>query len=210
MIYLYSGTPGSGKSLHMAQDILFKLRKKHNVIANFMIDEEIVKKRLFGKKEIGLFTYLDNEDLNVSALVEYARKYHIMGKENQTLLCIDECHVLFNPREFQRKDRLNWIQFFTQHRKLGFNIILVTQNDRLLDRQIRGLIEYEVKHRKVNNFKIGKVLPLKTFIAIENWYGVREKIGSTFFVYKKQLGKLYDSYKMFDDSIMDSAVIVKK
>ncbi len=207
MIYLYSGTPGSGKSLHMAQDIFFKLRRKHSVIANFMIDEEVVKQRLFGKKDIGQFTFMDNEELSVSKLVEYARKNHVMGKESQTLLCIDECHVLFNPREFQRKDRLNWIQFFTQHRKLGFNIILVTQNDRLLDRQIRGLIEYEIKHRKVNNFKIGKLLPIKTFIAIENWYGVREKIGSSFFVYQKRLGKLYDSYKMFDDSLMDKPFI---
>ena len=210
MIYLYSGTPGSGKSLHMAQDIFFKLKRKHSVIANFMIDENIVKKGLFGNKEIGNFTYMDNEELSVTKLVEFAKKNHKMGKENQTLLCIDECHVLFNPREFTRKDRLPWIQFFTQHRKLGFNIILVTQNDRLLDRQIRGLIEYEVSHRKVNNFKIGKMLPLKTFIAIERWYGVNEKIGSTFFVYQKRLGKLYDSYKMFDGSILNTPLLENK
>ena len=156
MIYLYSGTPGSGKSLHMAQDIFYKLKRKHSVIANFMIEEEVVTKGLFKNHKIGVFTYVDNEELSVDFLVNYARKNHVMGKENQTLLCLDECHTMFNPRKFQRKDRLHWIQFFTQHRKLGFNIILVTQNDRLLDRQIRGLIEYEVKHRKVNNFKIGQ------------------------------------------------------
>ena len=53
MIYLYSGTPGSGKSLHMARDIMFKLRRGQNVIANFPINMELVKKGLFKKLKTG-------------------------------------------------------------------------------------------------------------------------------------------------------------
>lgn len=203
MIYLYAGTPGAGKSLHLARDIINKLTlRKQNVIANFPINESVVNKGLFGHiKKIGEFIYVDNSELTVKYLVDYAKKNNVLGKEGQTLLAIDECQVLFNPREFQKKDRLSWINFFTQHRKLGYNIILVSQNDRLIDRQIRGLIEYEIKHRKVNNFKIGQLIPVPIFAAITYWYGVREKVGVEFFTYKKKLGKLYDSYKMFDESI---------
>jgi len=201
MIYLYSGTPGSGKSLHMARDILVKLQiKGQNVIANFPINEDILKKTfLCRKNKKGEFFYRDNSVMTVDFLVKYAKKNHVIGKEGQTLICLDECQILFNPREFQRKDRIKWIEFFTQHRKLGYNVILVTQNDRLLDRQIRSLIEYEYRHRKVNNFKIGKFLPVKSFAAVQYWYGVRERLGVEFFIYRKKLGDLYDSYKMFDD-----------
>lgn len=202
MIYLYTGTPGSGKSLHLARLILNYLNGKGgNVIANFDVDRNVAFKsifKLFKFGKHGEFFYYSPNKLTVSNLIDYSKKYHVQGKENQTLLCIDECQTLFNPREFQRKDRLDWNNFFSQHRKLGFEVILVTQTDRLIDRQIRALVEYEVKHRKVNNFKIGKLLPFPCFCAISYWYGVRERLGCEFFPYSKKLGNLYDSYKMFE------------
>lgn len=200
MIRLFSGTPGSGKSLDMAGEILEWLNlKKKNVIANFDISMDIVEKKFFfRRKSHGKFFYMDNNKMTVQNLIEYAKKYHVKGKEGQTLLCIDECQTMFNPREFNRADRLEWNNFFSQHRKLGFEVILTTQVDRLIDRQIRALIEYEVKHRKVNNFKIGKLLPFPTFCRITYWYGVRERLKAEFFFYNKRLSSLYDSYKMFD------------
>lgn len=54
MIYLYSGTPGSGKSLHQAKDIYDWLRKGKVVIANFDIDVNKIPKCK------GQFIYLDN------------------------------------------------------------------------------------------------------------------------------------------------------
>lgn len=203
MIYFYSGTPGSGKSLHVAKDIYTKLRtKKQNVIANFPINFDVVEKKLFSNKKskTGKFLYVDNSQLTVKYLVDYAKKNHVLGKEGQTLLIIDECQVIFNPREFSRADRLQWNNFFSQHRKLGYNCILISQNDRLVDRQIRALFEYDVRHRKVNNFKIGMFFPVPLFACVTYWYGVKEKLGVEFFFYRNKLGKLYDSYKMFDES----------
>lgn len=190
MIYFYSGTPGSGKSLHVARDIINKLRKKQGVIANFPINEKMIKKN-------AKFTYMKNSEINPAALVEYANKNHVRGKESQTLVVIDECQIIFNPRTWQNKDRLEWIEFFTQHRKYGYNFILVAQFDRLVDKQIRSLFEYEVKHRKVNNFKIMRFFPVQTFCAVSVWYGVKEKISSEFFTYKRKYSKLYDSYLDF-------------
>ena len=204
MIYFYSGTPGSGKSLHVAIDIYRKLRFKKNVIATFPINLDLVSNK--GKRNIGKFVYKDVSELTVQFLFDYARENHVMGKEGQTLVVIDECQILFNPREFGKKDRLQWITFFTQHRKLGYNFILISQFDRLVDRQIRCLFEYEIKHRKVNNFGIGMFFPFPTFVATTVWYGLREKIGSEFFIYRKKYGKLYDTCTYFDNSIKDLAV----
>lgn len=192
MIYLYSGTPGSGKSLHSIRDIKFKLEHGGNVISNFPVAIERIKNK-------GNFVYLENKNLTVPFLMDYAVKNHVRGKENQTLLVIDEAQALFNPREYTRADRKEYNHFFSIHRHIGYNVILITQNDRLLDRQIRCLLEYEIKHRKINNFKtIGQLLPLKTFACIRYWYGVNEKIDTSFFVYTKKLGRLYDSYRLFE------------
>lgn len=201
MIYLYSGTPGSGKSLHVARDIYYRLnynKRYPNVIANFNVNKRMIK----NKK--ARFLYIDNSELSVEFLVNYALQYHKMGIENQTLVVVDECQVIWNSRDWQRgKDRMKWIKFFTQHRKLGFNFICIAQNDRMVDRQIRSLFEYEVKHRKVNNYKIGRILPVPTFAAITYWYGVNEKISVEFFTYRKKWGRFYDSYGSFelDDSL---------
>lgn len=196
MIYLYSGTPGSGKSLHVARDIYTRLNynKKHpNVIANFNINLDMIKNKN------AKFIYLDNSELTVSYLLKYALDNHKIGVENQTLVVVDECQVIWNSRQWQTgKSRMEWIKFFTQHRKLGFNFINIAQNDRMIDKQIRVLFEYEIKHRKVNNFKIGRLLPVPTFAAIAYWYGMNEKLGVEFFTYRKKWSRFYDSYGTFE------------
>lgn len=197
MIYFYSGTPGSGKSLNCARDIYNRLNKnkKHpNVIANFNINLDMIKNKKAN------FIYKDNSDLTVKFLLNYAKKNHTLGIENQTLVVIDECSILFNARDWQ-SDKANrdlWLKFLVQHRKLGFNFIMISQTDIQVDKQIRALFEYEIKHRKVNNFKIGQLLPFTTFIAITYWYGVEEKISSYLFPYRKKWGRFYDSYGSFD------------
>lgn len=196
MIYFYSGTPGSGKSLHVAKDIYYKLFiKKQNVIANFDINRKIYNK----KKKKGKFIYVENSQLTPNFFYEYAKKYHVLGKEAQTLVVLDECQMLFNPRCWNDKYRIEWVNFFTQHRKYGFNFILISQFDRLVDRQIRSLFEYEIKHRKVNNFKLARFFPISTFCAVEYWYGVKERVGSEFFFYNKKYGSLYDTFKKFEE-----------
>ena len=45
MIYLYSGTPGSGKSYDAAELICKKYKQGKNIFCNFEIDEEYLKKR---------------------------------------------------------------------------------------------------------------------------------------------------------------------
>jgi len=197
-IWLYTGTPGSGKSYHAARDIVHRLKKGGGLICNFPINESVVKKR---KASVD---YWDNSDITPARLIKYALEHHKLGREGQTLVVIDECQVILNCRDFGRKDRNDWVQLFCQHRKLGFNFILITQNDRMLDKQVRALVEEEVKHRKLNNYGFGGMLislTMKTwFIAISYWYGGNKLVtGSQFFAFSKKYEKIYDSYRMFSD-----------
>lgn len=190
MIYLYTGTPGSGKSLNTARDILAKCRRKKNyVLCNF----EVNKKMLKYPNQLIEFDMLSVEP---QFFIDWSLEHLEPRKESQALIILDECQLIFNAREWQSsKNRMAWIQFFTQHRKFGYNIILITQYDRMVDRQIRSLVEYEVVHRKVNNFKIAKYLPFSLFAAISKWYGINEVVERQFFTFRKKHSKLYDSYK---------------
>lgn len=222
MIFFYSGTPGSGKSLHVAKDIVQKLTiRKQNVITNMTIDYDYIRTSKFKKflsrffpkinpykKNVGKYYYIDNQKLTPEFLFQYAKKFHVKGKEGQTLLVLDECQMMFSPTVVKLKcqeDKLyrqKWLDFFTQHRHLGYNIILISQFDRLVDPQIRCLFEYNCIHRKVNNFKIGWVLSLfklSLFCCVQYWYGVNQKTGVSFYLFSKKYAKVYDSYKKFDD-----------
>lgn len=191
MIYLYSGTPGSGKSYHAAADIYYRLHRnkktnRYRVIANFPISIDSP-----------YFRYVDNSQLTDRYLMNYARIHHVPGVEGQTLVVIDESQIIFNSRSWQSDgtSRMDWIKFFTQHRKLGFDFILIAQNDRMIDRQIRCLIEYEISHMKMSNYF--RILPITAFLAVNHWYGQKMKLNHEMIFYRKKIAALYDTYMTF-------------
>ena len=197
MIYLYSGTPGSGKSLHLASVIYWTVKKGDNVIGNFEVNEHKLK----GK---GKYIYINNELLSPFTLTDYSREYYKTHKfrEGGLLVVIDEAQILFNSRDWGQKGRSDWLSFFTQHRHFGIDVILVAQFDRMLDRQIRSLIEYEHIHRKVSNYGWkGWLLSFfcfgKLHVDVKVWYPMKERVGSNFFIARKNLYSLYDSYNSF-------------
>lgn len=202
MIWLYSGTPGSGKSYHVAKEVYERLKHGKRVIANTTYNLSLLKER-----RRALFTYRDNSELTVDFLMEYSAEHHKQGVEGQTLVVVDECSIIWNSRDYSRKDRMQWITFLQQHRKLGYNIIMITQNDRMIDRQIRGFVEYEVKHRNVKNFKLfGALLSLvlgggSLFAAITYWYGMKERIDVEFMPFRRRIGKFYRTFEIFDESM---------
>lgn len=203
MIYLYSGTPGSGKSLHQASDLYWWLHNGHPCICNFDLNLDNIKVR--NRSKIGEFYYINNEVLKPELLVAYSQIYFKTHKfkEGSIRLYIDECQLLFNAREWNKKGRKEWLSFFTQHRKYGYDIYLVAQFDRMIDRQIRSLIEYEIIHRKVKNFgRWGFLFNLigggSVFVAVKMWYPLKERISSEFFKGNKKYFELYNTLNTFN------------
>lgn len=197
MISLYSGTPGSGKSLHLAKDIRDRAILGKPTIANFPTNLQKYKR--------ADFTYCPNDQMTPEFLIQYSRNYFRTHrfKEGAIWCVIDECQIVFNAREWQIAGRAAWLSFFTQHRKYGYNIILIAQFDRMIDRQIRSLIEYEFVHRKCSNFGIGGMIFSlifggKLFVTVQRWYPLKEKIGADFFRASKKYWSIYDSYATFD------------
>ena len=195
-IWLYTGTPGSGKSYHATYDVVKKLKQKENnkVICNYVLGFSDEQKHLNNN-----FIYRDNSEMTVKYFVEFALENHDIGVEGQSLIVIDEAQIIFNSRSWNTapKERMQWIKFFSQHRKLGYNIIMITQNDRMIDRQIRSLVEYEVAHLKINNFFM--LLPCTTFLAVYRWYGQKMKTHHEILFYRKKIASYYNSYAFFEN-----------
>lgn len=205
MIYLYTGSPGSGKSYHVAKEIYFYLNHGRNIVTNFEIDESMIT-----SKKRGMFCYLYDDQITPEFLRDYALQHHKKNqrgqiREGQTYIVLDECQRMFNCRSWNDKERQKWCTFFCEHRHFGYHVILITQMDRLVDRQIRSLAEYEIKHRKINNFgKGGFLVSLlcigrPVFCAIEYWYGAKERCGSSLMLGRNKYFRFYDSYKLFGE-----------
>lgn len=171
MIYLYSGTPGSGKSLHAVADMLRHNKRGWPVIANFQLNPVSVRNP-------DRMVFASNAELNSVMLEQYAAYYWQSEgervRENRILLVVDEAQLVFNAREWQKNK--DWVSFFTQHRKMGYSVILIAQQREMIDKQIRGVLEYEYKHRVLLNAGImGRLLTLV--------------MGSRF-LYKKELAQV--------------------
>ncbi|MCL2753801.1 MAG: zonular occludens toxin domain-containing protein, partial [Defluviitaleaceae bacterium] len=137
--------------------------------------------------------------LTPEILERYALANHEKGKESQTYVFIDECQLIFNTRDYAQSNRRAWLVFFTSHRHYGFEFFLITQHDRMIDRQIRALVEHEVKHKKINNRFW--YLPVTVFLAVEYWYGQTPKVKMfhEFIIFRPSVAKMYNSYTLFDD-----------
>ena len=199
MITLMSGTPRSGKSLHavyIALDDYLKIGK--NVITNFPLDWHRKLKRIKGD-----YQYWKNEDITPRHLLEYAQEHHKQGTHVQTLVVIDEASIMFNARDFSRKDRIEWINFFANHGHFNFDFILIAQNDKMLDKQIRGLIEYDVKHRSLSNFNFLTLLISKIFgglfLCISYWYPIHLCNGKSIIRFNRRKASCYDTMALFID-----------
>lgn len=195
MIYLYTGTPGSGKSYHAAEVINRALRRGMPILANFEINYN-------PKRHKGDFVYIPTLDLSPDYFKDYAVSHFKAHKEGQGLIIIDEAQIPFNSRDGLNRSRMKWIEFFSTHRHYGYDIILITQMDRMIDRQVRGLVEIEFKHRKLTNYGAKGLFMIivfrKVFVAVKYWYPIQEKIESEFFNCHKRVYTLYDTFKHFD------------
>lgn len=163
--------------------------------------------RIISVSGVGRISISSNGELDPDGLVAFSRTYFAGRpcKEDSILLVIDEAQLLFNARDWSVRGRDRWNWFFTMHRHFGFFIILCAQFDRMLDRQVRGLIEYEYIHRKVNNMGWKGVFlsclllsPTNLFVKVKIWYPMKEKVGSEFFQCRKRYYSIYDTFALLD------------
>lgn len=190
-------TPGSGKSAAAVARAIMHLRKGGVVAANFsLVDgwaEKIASKYALSYLPFGWgeqYAYSKAADLynrffrvdSLDAIRALEPRSQATGfyrdkggySEGSGLLILDESQLVFNSRKWQ--DNLPWIEFFTQHRKLGWNVIMIAHTIEMIDSQIRPLAEYESRFRNLQKVKIPilgfPLSPFPLFLVIRRYAGL--------------------------------------
>lgn len=210
-VYVMTGCPGSGKSLHLAQMLLHSLDSGHPVICNFEVNRDYLS-------DDALFLHLPNDELSPGKVEEFCAWYWSRSgapefREDYITLCIDEAQIILNSRSWDSKSRAAWIRFFTLHRKLGLRILISSQYVEMIDKQIRdSCIEYSIQHFKMNNFGflgafIDKLLRGRPLIRWGmKWYKKDTvSIETGTILGSPRLYGFYDTRKVFDSADVATA-----
>jgi hypothetical protein len=212
MIKIYTGTPGASKTFSAVKELSQKLRYGKRIVTNITITLppklEKLSKRLY---------IWDNADITVDNFKDFAAQHHKTDKngdmrdEAQTVVFIDEAHLLFGENYIgDKQSKMDWEEFFSQHRKYGYDIVLVTQHIRRIDRCIRENLESEIMCFKFEYMPlkgmmfmifqvICKLLKIPLFVSITQCVHLhnRELREKHFFFYKKKIGRMYRTFKMY-------------
>lgn len=209
MILCYTGTPGSGKSYHAAYDIWERVKYGHPVITNIPMQFPTKHRRKAAVEKTNA-AYIQRETWQITPkmLMDFSEELRKQKgwqrvPEDYIFLVIDEAQLIFNCRDWQAKDRMEWIKFFQLHRKLGYRVILITQVCKMLDNQMRGLVEYEILHRKASNFGLKGALVSafflspSVFIAVRMWAVLKERVDCQIYRYSRRVARMYDTNKTY-------------
>ena len=132
MLYLYTGVPGAGKTLYAVSNLVKRKDFKGRPI---FVD---------GIKD------LDHDKINYFDIPE--------GESIQTwpkwappgaIIVVDECQRIFRPRPSGSKVP-DYVAELETHRHRGLDFILITQHPRLIDINLRELIEHHTHLGKTN------------------------------------------------------------
>lgn len=217
MITVIQGTTGSGKSSIMVEDMADFLLSGGVVAMNFTlspgwldvicaashkyrsgrVDRELFRRSLWER-----CFHIGTQD----TILELGKKIEQLslrkGREGLGRLYLDEAQLLFNSRSWSKNQK--FIEFFTQHRKLKWDVFLVTHTMDMIDKQIRGLVDLETRLRNLQKVKILGLIPLAwkpTFLAITRYAGIAAGAGE---IYSRRIyglnhfyKDLYDTYEVF-------------
>lgn len=203
MIQTFTGTIGSGKSYHALEEIIQALSKDKYVVSNFPLNfTDGMRRNGYADK----FMYVPDDFLmgeeGVAFLYQLQKRmdFYENGGEGSCLVIIDEAGNYFPPEDNSKYVTKLWKLFFTQSRKMGYDFILICQDDiSQINKTIRKVVEYKVVHRKANAVFPFKLLPFTLFMYVTYWAQQRHKLSSSSSIYVKRFGALYDTSMMFGE-----------
>lgn len=202
MLVLVTGTPGAGKSYYAVRKMLDALEGGRCVASNVALVEgwaesfarsHPVRRFIPGRRD-ALAREWEARSFVSHDLGELFRVRMPGRREGRGVMVLDEAHNWMNSRLWKDSDRLELVRFFSQHRKLGWDVYLISQDANNIDRQVRSLFEYHVTLRNLKRFKLAGVplLPVNLFLAIWKWNGA----GGA--VVKRETYRLNSTAKLYD------------
>lgn len=179
MLHLIAGKIGGGKSLYALRQIVWELRHTtRTVVTNMSIKVDELAAYMHSKYDVGGIQqrirllsdeqsahfwrhrgWLSDEGRWFDLLYEpkpgqnlvlQASEDELKRSPGACLYVIDEAHLLFNSREWAKNGN-KAIWYLSQHRKMGDDVIAVTQFPDNLDKQFRVLAQDVTMIRNLSN-----------------------------------------------------------
>jgi Zonular occludens toxin (Zot) len=190
MIVMVTGPPGNGKSYYALRKLAQALESGKPVATNVELAPDFAAtiaksnpvRRLLHRTEraaerIDRQAYVSTEPDGLAELFNL----RLRGKgEGRGVMVLDEAHGWLNARDWSGKGRGDVVRFFSQHRKLGWDVFLIVQDAEMIDRQVRALIEYHVILRNLKRAKVPLLgipfAPVNMFLALWTWHGTHRAV----------------------------------
>jgi len=238
MIALVTGQPGAGKSYYSVRKIVAALEAGKPVATNVALEDgwalkaarsnlltRLVPGRARRKADRYERMVLCSDDLDELFRVRLGGK-----GEGRGAMVLDEAHNWLNSRTWDADEtgtkltkaeavqaRLKIVRFFSQHRKLGWDVYLITQDALNIDRQVRSLFEYHVKLKNLRKFRVAglPVAPCNLFLAIWFWNdSAKTIVKRELYPLNRSVANLYDSWALShgqeDDDLVGDVLVLPR
>lgn len=158
MIYIVTGKLGAGKSLLAVQRAIDYAAEGRRVAANFPMDFKPLCKDPNSNLSKAIVHVLPSMPSAADLLMLGQGGPH---EEMAGALVLDECAQFLNSRQWQGEGRQDLINWLLHARKRRWDVFLIVQHERMLDKQVRdALAEYIVTIRRTDRMKV-PFLPVK-------------------------------------------------
>lgn len=152
MIYIVTGKLGAGKSLLAVQRAIDYALEGRRVATNFPID--------FANIALTPSSKLSHAPVTVLPSVPKYNDLMMLGQggeheDTAGALVLDECAQFLNARNWQGPERELTINWLLHARKRRWDVFLIVQHERMLDKQIRdALAEYVVTVKRTDRLRV--------------------------------------------------------
>lgn len=123
--------------------------------------------------------------------------------QNPVFIVIDEASEWLDSGNQRTNEQKEFYSFLRQSRKMGHDVMFITQDLKFLDTRIRALILYTWTFRDMSKFTLpgfGFRLPFLNTIRVMQWVGTSKVLCKAYQMWKEKL--VYESYnttEMFRD-----------
>lgn len=174
MIYHVTGGLGSGKTMFAVQQVVDAILTGKKVITNVRLvdgwDYILTRHQLGGLSPFVRYLksdYIRMIDFQLGLARSYLPLYSYHNNileacnsalelgsapEKTRLFVFDEAQIFINAREWQKSSKVI-IEFFTQSRKLGFDVYIISQDKDSIDRQVRCLADMQYVLKNLSNIR---------------------------------------------------------